>query len=224
MLNGLSEEEYTKLVRYLAYPRGTTVNSRETYDRMLRAQKVNKLLRHIGKNNLPLLGIDLAKVRDYFVGNLRNSGGRYLKTPSVIVTFNDLNTTGGHNISSRISRVGSTTNYKRSGGGAPLAQANVPPASERPSASSPTTSAKPSSSTRPSSGGTPSTSHKPATSVRPSTSGSPSSAGKPSGGSHSTTSTKSSSASATVARPASSGSARPRTSVVGGGTRTTRGF
>ena len=223
MLQGLPEEEYAKLVRYLAYPRGTTINSRETYDRMLRAQKVNKLLRHIGKNNLPLLGIDLAKVRDYFVGSLRNSGGRYLKTPSVIVTFNDLNTTGGHNISSRISRVGSTTNYKRSGGGAPLAQANVPPASERPSASSPTTSAKPSSGTRPSSGGTPSVSSKPATSGKPSSSGSPSSAGKPSGGAHPATTTKSSSVSPS-ARPSSSGSVRPRSSVVGGGTRTTRGF
>lgn len=224
MLNGLSEEEYTKLVRYLAYPRGTTINSRETYDRMLRAQKVNKLLRHIGKNNLPLLGIDLAKVRDYFVGSLRNSGGRYLKTPSVIVTFNDLNTTGGHNISSRISRVGSTTNYKRSGGGgAPVAQANVPPVTERPSASSPTTSAKPSSGTRPSSGGTPSVSSKPATCGKPSSSGSPSSAGKPSGGAHPATTTKSSSVSPS-ARPSSSGSVRPRSSVVGGGSRTTRGF
>lgn len=224
MLNGLSEEEYTKLVRYLAYPRGTTINSRETYDRMLRAQKVNKLLRHIGKNNLPLLGIDLAKVRDYFVGSLRNSGGRYLKTPSVIVTFNDLNTTGGHNISSRISRVGSTTNYKRSGGGgAPVAQANVPPVTERPSASSPTTSAKPSSGTRPSSGSTPSVSSKPATNGKPSSSGSPSSAGKPSGGAHPATTTKSSSVSPS-ARPSSSGSVRPRSSVVGGGARTTRGF
>lgn len=223
MLQNLSEEEYTKLVRYLAYPRGTTVNSRETYDRMLRAQKVNKLLRHIGKNNLPLLGIDLAKVRDYFVGSLRNSGGRYLKTPSVIVTFNDLNTTGGHNISSRISRVGSTTNYKRSGGGAPLAQANVPPASERPSASSPTSSAKPSSSTRPSSSNTPSTKPKPANSSKPSSGGSTSSTGKPSGGSHPATTAKSSSVSPS-ARPSSSGSVRPRSSVVGGGTRTTRGF
>ena len=223
MLNGLSEEEYTKLVRYLAYPRGTTVNSRETYDRMLRAQKVNKLLRHIGKNNLPLLGIDLAKVRDYFVGSLRNSGGRYLKTPSVIVTFNDLNTTGGHNISSRISRVGSTTNYKRSGGGAPVAQANVPPASERPSTNSPTTGAKPSSGTRPSSSNTPSTNPKPANSSKPSSGGSPSSTGKPSGGSHPATTTKSSSVSPS-ARSSSSGSVRPRSSVVGGGTRTTRGF
>lgn len=215
MLNGLSEEEYTKLVRYLAYPRGTTVNSRETYDRMLRAQKVNKLLRHIGKNNLPLLGIDLAKVRDYFVGSLRNSGGRYLKTPSVIVTYNDLLTTGGHNISSKISRVGSTTNYKRSsGGGAPVAQATPPPASEKPSApsaSSPSATAKPSASAKPASGG------------KPSSVGKPSTTAKPSGSTSSSSSSKSSSAKSS-ARPASSGSVRPRTTVISGGGRTTRGF
>ena len=207
MLRGLSEEEYTKLVRYLAYPRGTTINSRETYHRMLQAQKVNNLLRHVGKNNLPLLGVDLAKVRDYFVGSLRNSGGRYLKTPSVIVTYNDLNTTGGHNISSRISRVGSTTNYKRYSGGEPVAQANVPPSAEKPAApkaSTPSTGSKPSSSPKPSGS-------------RPSASGKPSSGGK----SHTSASKSTSSA---AARPSSTGSVRPRSSVIGGGSRTTRGF
>ena len=204
MLNGLSEEEYTKLVRYLAYPRGTTVNSRETYNRMLRAQKVNNLLRHVGKNNLPLLGIDLAKVRDYFVGNLRNSGSRYLKTPSVIVTYNDLNTTGGHNISSKISRVGSTTNYKRySGGGEPVAQANVPPVVEK--------SAAPKTSTSPSSTGS-----KPSSSAKPSASSKPSS-----GNAHTSTAKTTSSASV---RPSSAGSVRPRSSVIPSSTRPTRGF
>ena len=223
MLQGLSEEEYTKLVRYLAYPRGTMVNSRETYDRMLRAQKVNKLLRHIGKNNLPLLGIDLAKVRDYFVGSLRNSGGRYLKTPSVIVTYNGLNTTGGHNISSRISRVGCTTNYKRSGGGAPVAHATPLPAStpSAPSASSPSANAKPSSGSGPSASARPSTGGKPSASGSPSSGSRPTTTAKPSGSTSS--SAKSSTASSSV-RPSSSGSVRPRTSVVGGGARTTRGF
>lgn len=205
MLGGLSEEEYTKLVRYLAYPRGTTVNSRETYNRMLRAQSVNKLLRHIGKNNLPLLGIDLAKVRDYFVGSLRNSGGRYMKSPSVIVTYNDLNTTGGHNISSRISRVGSTTNYKRSGGGAPVAQATVPAHPGNPSA--------PSKSTAPSKGS-------------PSSKGVPSSGTKPanSGKGSSTSRTTTKSASSAPSRPSSVGSVRPRSSVISSGARSTRGF
>ena len=208
MLKGLSEEEYTKLARYLAYPRGSTVNNRETYDRMLRAQKVNNLLRHIGKNNLTLLGIDLAKVRDYYVGSLRNSGGRYLKTPSVIVTYNDLLTTGGHNISSRISRVGSTTNYKRySGGGEPVAQANVPPAAEKPA--TPKTNV-------------PSSGSKPVSGSKPSSGTSPSSSSKPSTGSTHTSASKSTAS--VTARPVPSGSVRPRSSVISNSARTTRGF
>ena len=46
---------------------------------MLQARKVNNLLRTIGKNNLKLVGLDLAKIKDYYVGNLSKSGGRYLK-------------------------------------------------------------------------------------------------------------------------------------------------
>ncbi|MCR4965470.1 MAG: DUF4854 domain-containing protein [Bacteroidales bacterium] len=195
LLKNLSEDEYTKLVRYLSYPRGTTVNSQETYNRMLKAQKINNFLRHMGKNNLPLLGMDLAKVKDYFVGSLSKSGGRYLKTPSVIVTYNDLNTTGGHNISSKISRVGSTTNYKRSGGNAPVAQASTPPTSQKPN--TPKTSA-------PSSGSRPTTT------------------GKSSGSSHTTSSSKSSTSS--VSRPSSGGLVRPRSSVISSSSRTTRGF
>lgn len=116
MLNGLSAEGYSKLVRYLSYPRGTVINNQERYNRMLQAQKVNHLLRTIGKNNLTLLGYDLTQVKNYYVSNLSSSGGRYLKTPSVIITYNDMLTTGGHNISSKISRVSSTSNYKASSG------------------------------------------------------------------------------------------------------------
>ncbi len=195
MLNGLSEEEQTQLARYLAYPRGTTVNSRETYNRMLQARKVNNLLRHIGKNNLPLIGIDLSKVRDYFVGSLRNSGGRYLKTPSVVMTYNDLNTTGGHNISSKISRVGSTSNYKRSGGGETVAQAGGPSAPRA---------------TKPSSGG------KQAGSGQP--------AGKSGAARGSGNSAHAPAKSGATARTGTSGSVRPRSSVIPGGSRPTRGF
>lgn len=136
LLNSLSAEKYDKLIRYLSYPRGTLVNNQERYNRMLQAQKVNHLLRTIGKNNLPLLGYDLSKVRDYYVSNLSNSGSRYLKTPSVIITYNDMLTTGGHNISSKINRVSSTTNYKAQSSG-----------SSKPATSTPTTPTKVSSPT-----------------------------------------------------------------------------
>ena len=172
---------------------------------MLQARKVNDLLRTIGKNNLKLIGMDLAQVKDYFVGNLSKSGGRYLKTPSVIVTYNDMVTTGGHNISSRISRVGSTTNYKASsgsgsGGGYPAPATKPAPA--QPSAAKPTGTPKATGPAKPSSGGS-----KPATTAKPSSST----------GSRST-------APAPARSVPSNGSVRSRSSVVSSATRSTRGF
>ena len=225
MLKGLSEDEYSKLVRYLSYPRGTTINSQETYNRMLRARKVNDLLRHIGKNNLTLIGLDLAKVRDYYVGSLSKSGGRYLKTPSVIITYNDFVTTGGHNISSKISRVGSTSNYKSySGGSAPVAQANTPPASRPSSAPSAPPAAKPSPSSSSPSSSAPRSSSPSSTGAKPVTSG-----GHPSGGSSSprpsTSSSSLASHSSTAAScPSAGSSGRSRASVISTGARPTRGF
>ncbi len=114
MLGSLTEEQYKQLARYLSYPRGVKINDRASYNTYLRAHRVNQLMREVGKNNLDLLGMDLANVKNWYAANLKNKAGRYLKTPSLIVTYNDMLTTGGHNLSSRISRVNSMTNYKRS--------------------------------------------------------------------------------------------------------------
>ena len=83
-------------------------------------------MRSIGKNNLGIIGLDLKNVRNYYVNNLANSSARYLKTPSVIVTYNDMMTTGGHNLSSGITRVHSLTGYKGGGGRPTYAQATPP--------------------------------------------------------------------------------------------------
>lgn len=197
MLQSLSADSYNKLARYLSYPRGTTINNQEKYNRMLQARRVNELLRTIGKNHLTMIGIDLSKVKDTYVGSLSKSGGRYLKTPSVIITYNDMFTTGGHNISSKITRVSSTSNYKSSGSNA------APPRSSAPSN---TTPSRPTSSTAPA---------KPSTGSHPSSGARPSSTSKPS-----------SSSSAATSRPSSSssGSSRSRSSVIPSTARSTRGF
>ena len=117
MLCGLSEEQFKQLARFLSYPRGVKVHDRESYNTMMRGRRVNQLMREVGKNNLDLIGMDLGKVKNWYAASLKNNAGRYLKTSSLIVTYNDLLTTGGHNLSSRISRVNSMTNYKRSRGG-----------------------------------------------------------------------------------------------------------
>ena len=113
MLNALPEEQFNKLARYLSYPRGVTIHDQESYNTMLRGRRVNQLMREIGKNNLDLLGMDLNNVKNWYAAQLKSNAGRYMKTSSLIITFNDLLTTGGHNLSSHISRVNSMTNYKR---------------------------------------------------------------------------------------------------------------
>lgn len=113
MLNGLSEEQFKKLARYLSYPRGVTIKDQDSYNTYLRARRVNQLMREMGKNNLELIGMDLGNVKNWYAGNLSGYSGRYMKTSSLIITYNDLLTTGGHNLSSRISRVNSMSNYKR---------------------------------------------------------------------------------------------------------------
>ena len=127
MLNSLTEEQYKQLARYLSYPRGVKIHDRESYNTMLRGRRVNMLMREVGKNNLDLLSrpdksnifkdqMDLKDVKDWYAANLKGNAGRYLKTSSLIITYADLLTTGGHNLSSRISRVNSMTNYKHNRG------------------------------------------------------------------------------------------------------------
>jgi BRCT domain type II-containing protein len=60
--------------------------------------------------------MDLKDVKNWYAANLKGNAGRYMKTSSLIITYADLLTTGGHNLSSRISRVNSMTNYKRNRG------------------------------------------------------------------------------------------------------------
>ena len=116
MLCGLNEEQFKQLARHLSYPRGMKIHDRESYNTMLRGRRVNQLMREVGKNNLDLMGMDLKEVKNWFAANLKGNAGRYLKTSSLIITYADLLTTGGHNLSSKISRVNSMTNYKRNRG------------------------------------------------------------------------------------------------------------
>ena len=137
MLGGLSEERFKQLARYLSYPRGIKIHDQESYNTYLRARRINQLMREVGKNNLDLLGMDLANVKNWYAANLSGNAGRYLKTSSLIVTYNDLLTTGGHNLSSRISRVNSMTNYKHTRNYTPTATTEPAPTTTKPSADKP---------------------------------------------------------------------------------------
>ena len=139
MLCGLSDEKYRQLARFLSYPRGVTIRDRESYTTWLQARRVNRLMREVGKNNLDLIGMDLGKVKNYFAANLSGNSGRYMKTSSLIVTYNDMLTTGGHNLSSRINRVNRMTGYKQGGSRTPsdYEKPSPPPSSQKQPASKP---------------------------------------------------------------------------------------
>lgn len=228
LLNGLTEEQFKKLAKFLSYPRGVAIRDRESYNTLLRGRKINQLMREIGKNNLDLFGMDLSNVKNYFAGNLAHNAGRYMKTSSLIITFNDLLTTGGHNLSSRISRVNSMTHYKQSKGNyvpkdyeRPIEtkpeMAENSPSTTRPTSNSPTTS-KPSGSTTPSSN------------TKPTSNTSPSSYHKPAGTAQPSSGSRSSSGSTNKANGTSSASSnggsniRPRSAVISTAPRSTRGL
>lgn len=177
MLNGMSEKEFDFLAKYLSYPRGMQESHQATYKVMQQARRVNNLMRTIGKNNLSIVGLDLKNIRNYYVNNLVNSSARYLKTPSVIVTYNDMLTTGGHNLSSGITRVHSLTGYKRGGYSQPVRTSgpatqtpDAHPSGTKPVANKPVSSGQKSgTSSKPatSSSKSPSTSSRPTGNIRP---------------------------------------------------------
>ena len=148
MLCGLSQEQYKQLARFLSYPRGVKIRDRESYNTLLRGRQVNLLMREVGKNNLDLMGMDLKEVKNFFAANLKGNAGRYMKTSSLIITYADLLTTGGHNLSSRINRVNSMTNYKRSRGNYTPTDYSSPTqpvvTEEKPATTAPSTTGKPS--------------------------------------------------------------------------------
>ena len=215
MLNSLSEDQFKKLAKFLSYPRGVSVRDRETYNTMLRARKVNQLMREIGKNNLDLFGMDLSNVKNYFAGNLAGNSGRYLKTSSLIITFNDLLTTGGHNLSSRISRVNSMTHYKQSKGNYVPKDYDKPAENEPVLAENKPVSSQPNSGNAPS--GTASPSSKPSGSAAPGSGSRPSSNATPNGsrpsGTAAPSGSKPSASTPNTSKPAgsSSPSSRPST-------------
>lgn len=211
MLNSLNEEQYKQLAKFLSYPRGITINNREKYNTLLRARKVNEVVRAIGKNNFDLIGLDLNDIKNYFAGNLAKNAGKYTKTSSLIITFNDMITTGGHNLSSKISRVHSMTNYKHSKGNYTPSDYEKPVQSKQDVAENQPTASQPKVSNGP--GSNHSTPTKNSGTV-------------PSGKSASshTTAAKSTSGSKSSISKSSSPNIRPRSAVISNAPRRTRGF
>lgn len=209
MLQSLSEEKFQQLAKYVSYPRGTRIRNMEDYNVMLKGKQINKLVWLIGKNYLYLLGVDLNDVKNFYVNNLASSSAKYIKTPSVIITYNDMLTTGGHNLSSKISRVKSMTNYK---------QPNYVPEDYEPRQEAPPTPAKEPSPT-------PSTEKTVPVAVKsPSVAPKSPSAAPTTSKTTTTAAAKPATTTTTAATAANKASVRPRSEVISTMPRTQRGF
>jgi hypothetical protein len=106
-LKSLDEKSFTQACQYLSYPRGNWV-SRSSLQSIYRvAHNTIRTIFSFGKPNLKELGVDLAGVRNYYSSALQESSSPWMKTPSLIISYNSPRLTGGHNLSSKIRRVNS---------------------------------------------------------------------------------------------------------------------
>ena len=143
-LKGLDEKSFTQVCQYLSYPRGNLI-SRSNMQSLYRViRNTLHTVFSFGKPNLKELGVDLAGVKNYYSAALKESSSPWMKTPSVIISYNSPRLTGGHNLSSKIRRVNSIDADKAIiASGRPQAM----PRDENAKPSQPKTSTSPSSST-----------------------------------------------------------------------------
>ena len=143
-LKGLDEKGFTQVCQYLSYPRGNWVSRASVQNHYRVIHNALQTIFSFGKPNLKELGVDLAGVKNYYSKTLQESSSPWMKTPSLIVSYNSPRLTGGHNLSSKIRRVNSINADKTIiASGRPQAV----PRDENPKPSQPKTTTTPSSST-----------------------------------------------------------------------------
>ena len=106
-LKSLDEKSFTQLCKYLSYPRGKQVSRAGMQSLYRVVRNTLHTIFSLGKPNLKELGVDLANVKNYYSNSLKESSSPWMKTPSLIISYNSPRLTGGHNLSSKIRRVNS---------------------------------------------------------------------------------------------------------------------
>ncbi len=104
-LKNTDDVTFDKLCRYLAYPRSEAFSNKERYQMYRLGSSVMETIFAFGKPNLKELGVNLSDVKNDYSSSLKNSCSPWMKTPSMIISYNSPRLTGGHNLSSKIRRV-----------------------------------------------------------------------------------------------------------------------
>ncbi len=106
-LKSLDEKNFTNLCKFLAYPRGNQLSNSAINHIYGVAHNVIRTIFSYSKPNLGKLGVDLSNVKNFYSNSLKSSCSPWMKTPSLIISYNSPRLTGGHNLSSKIRRVNS---------------------------------------------------------------------------------------------------------------------
>jgi len=142
-LKNLDDKSFTQVCKYLSYPRGKQVSRDNLRSLSYVIRNTLNTIFSFGKPNLKALGVDLAGVKNYYSNALIESSSPWMKTPSVIISYNSPRMTGGHNLSSKIRRVNSINADKA------IIASGRPQAMPRDENAEPTSPASPTSSTSP---------------------------------------------------------------------------
>ncbi len=106
-LKSLNDNDFNMVCKYLSYPRGEQVSRNKIARLYPVISRTMHLAMLVGKTNYKELGIDLSGIKNMYSNALKNNSSPWMKTPSLIVSYNSPKLTGGHNLSSKIRRVNS---------------------------------------------------------------------------------------------------------------------
>jgi hypothetical protein len=108
LLKDLDDNSFSRICRYLSYPRGDKYAELTTVET---AKKITKHLRgvvgNIYKGYYYYFGVDMSDVMTFYSNSLKDNSSLWIKTPSLVITYNNPGVVGGHNLSSAIRFVSS---------------------------------------------------------------------------------------------------------------------
>jgi hypothetical protein len=99
LLKDLDESSFLGICRYLSSPRSDTYAELTTVEI---ARKITKHLKEISNRYYHHFGINASDMMTFYSNSLKDNSSLWVKTPSLILTYNNPSIVGGHNLSSRI--------------------------------------------------------------------------------------------------------------------------
>ena len=99
ILKELDDNAFTQLCLYLSYPRGDIHMEPDVAET---AKKIIKHMKEIRTKYYRHLGVDISDVMAFYSDSLKDNSSKWIKTPSLVLTYDNPGVVGGHNLSTAI--------------------------------------------------------------------------------------------------------------------------